>query len=511
MRRSGLFIGVVILLITMIATSSRANAQSIYTDWTNATNITHEYLPEQNTDTCIKGVWSIRKEPGQNYPYPWESEPHEICAYHQKNFVYAMFSRNLGTKADSYLEVGLAVAFGDDISKGILTPVDWTRSIQVFHNPASEDLFILRPTPSYSGSALYRIRNYTSHLTYDSEHGHYESDAVPEEVKVNGKSIATYGLALSKNSKWLAIVTNDSLIRYDVINEMADIIGMRIYYSYSIWPSPEYYPYISNDGTIMGYTSNHGIYAFQLSDECLRESKTYVYKNISADSPLVSACKQKDFTAFVDPYAETYGYYVGGSKMYDHPTISEDKASIIYRSKELSGNRWHRISYKPQPILQYLALGDSFASGEGELFDGNYLAGTNVFGNYANGVPREMCHLSNRSYPMLLGNSMQLQYGGDMRSVACSGSETKDIISLTTPYFGSTTYTLFGTVPRLKPLKDPKPLQDQAREDFTPGRIEQIDFVKKVKPAVMTVMAGHQERLPNFDRNRQFRDRRKSR
>lgn len=64
---------------------------------------------------------------------------------------------------------------------------------------------------------------------------------------------------------------------------------------------------------------------------------------------------------------------------------------------------------------RYIALGDSFASGEGV---GNYYKGTdNIKGN--------MCHLSKSSYPFLLGSLLRLDA---VRSVACSGAKIQNII-----------------------------------------------------------------------------------
>lgn len=98
---------------------------------------------------------------------------------------------------------------------------------------------------------------------------------------------------------------------------------------------------------------------------------------------------------------------------------------------------------------------------------------------------------------MLIGASMQLSYGSDMRSVACSGSVTSDILmhmktgSLTNNnYLGSGTSTPYGWAPRLFHIPQSASLQADAKQDFIPGRVQQIEFVQSTKPAVMTIMIG---------------------
>ncbi len=65
----------------------------------------------------------------------------------------------------------------------------------------------------------------------------------------------------------------------------------------------------------------------------------------------------------------------------------------------------------PQRLEQYLALGDSFASGEGTF---NYIAGTEDGPN--------QCHQSIFSYPYLMQSNV-----GETASVACSGAKISNI------------------------------------------------------------------------------------
>ncbi|HVV66472.1 MAG TPA: SGNH/GDSL hydrolase family protein [Candidatus Saccharimonadales bacterium] len=146
-------------------------------------------------------------------------------------------------------------------------------------------------------------------------------------------------------------------------------------------------------------------------------------------------------------------------------TISTDPAgSSLY---ELSPNG------KPQFLTSYLGLGDSYTSGEG-AFD--YIAGTDTDIN--------KCHLSSRSYPLLL--SSDLFSPADGHSVACSGAVINDIDDVGGNYKGQ--------------VKDGYPLENIENSypnffnsllaTYSPGYIPQELFVGKYQPKIITVSIG---------------------
>ena len=149
--------------------------------------------------------------------------------------------------------------------------------------------------------------------------------------------------------------------------------------------------------------------------------------------------------------------------------------------------------------IQYLALGDSFSSGEGdtgqqqnsslkyyrEHTDDN---GITVIGSEAiHDRPTEKCHLSTRSYPYILANGMDL--GGPTntpttpwQSVACSGATAWDVKEHAFDNY-------LGQGDRLKGY-DYDRLKTQGLNEFIPGRQKQIEFVKKYQPKVITLTMG---------------------
>ncbi len=129
--------------------------------------------------------------------------------------------------------------------------------------------------------------------------------------------------------------------------------------------------------------------------------------------------------------------------------------------------------------LDYLALGDSFSSGEGDIgrkVDGSsyYLAGTES--------GDDNCHISSRSYPYRLHSLWEIR-ANDMKSVACSGAR---VVADYGVYKGE----YLGQDDRLVDRGNTKALQDGALQNFQPGYVQQIEFVKKYRPKMITLTGG---------------------
>lgn len=98
-----------------------------------------------------------------------------------------------------------------------------------------------------------------------------------------------------------------------------------------------------------------------------------------------------------------------------HPRFDDFSLFVTVRSMSGPDYLVEKQFSTPERRFQYVALGDSFTSGEGEDDDGQYLPGTNT--------PDNRCHVSGRSYPFLLIHTPL-----PMTSVACSGAVTDDLI-----------------------------------------------------------------------------------
>ena len=115
-------------------------------------------------------------------------------------------------------------------------------------------------------------------------------------------------------------------------------------------------------------------------------------------------------------------------------------------------------------FIQYLALGDSYASGEG-AFD--YLPGTDSELNN--------CHLSVKSYPLIISEQL---YGSGGHSVACSGAKIGDILPSNTDKY--------------KGQASDKNTQNATDilSNYKPGYLAQSDFVSHYQPANITLSVG---------------------
>lgn len=129
-------------------------------------------------------------------------------------------------------------------------------------------------------------------------------------------------------------------------------------------------------------------------------------------------------------------------------------------------------------IIKYLALGDSYSSGEGDISysDGktNYLPGT---------VDKGQCHVSYRSYPFLLKEKWGFS-DNEMESVACSGARIEP------DYYSIDEYIGQHEELRDKNAEEKESRRNEVLNNFIPGVVRQIDFVEKYKPDVITLTAG---------------------
>lgn len=143
-----------------------------------------------------------------------------------------------------------------------------------------------------------------------------------------------------------------------------------------------------------------------------------------------------------------------------------------------------KLQFAPDPDsyrLEYLALGDSYSSGEGDIERSSsgasyYLAGTSDRGG---------CHISSRSYPFRLKTKWDIT-GDYMQSVACSGA--KLLPDMDIDIYETAGY--FGQHGQLRGKDTLEERRAGALKYFWPAIVEQIQFVKKYQPKLVTFTAG---------------------
>lgn len=279
------------------------------------------------------------------------------------------------------------------------------------------------------------------------------------------------GYGASGDGKWLAIEFRQrgiGLLNIDTL-EMKRISTMSFSYGTGYDPTSEIA--VSNGGkgvAIVG--QNSGITVLEVGNNCGDEATD---DRMSEVRGIAIPCK----TSPIDTGDFIYRFHTAYSPRFndDGGELSFYTSSYVGESKEVSLRASGYISQR----LDYLALGDSFSSGEGETDDYYYLQDTND--------EFEKCHVSTRSYPYLLAglSKIDLLY---MKSVACSGATTDDIVGIDSGYWGQGA-RLGAKNMNLNKLE--KTLyQTQAIDNFIPGRIHQLGFISKYQPKVVTIGVG---------------------
>ena len=162
--------------------------------------------------------------------------------------------------------------------------------------------------------------------------------------------------------------------------------------------------------------------------------------------------------------------------------FSEDGNTLkFFTVDSTSGDRiTHRIvmGATDVKIIKYLALGDSYSSGEGDVSyssgQTNYLPGTES---------KDNCHISYRSYPFLLRDKWNIP-SGEMRSIACSGARVKP------DYYGIGEYLGQHSDLKSKNSTEKLDIRSDSLNNFSPSILRQIDFVAKYQPDIVTFTGG---------------------
>ena len=330
----------------------------------------------------------------------------------------------------------------------------WVRSLVVYKN------FSHRLTPVTTTNILTKLE-----YNFDASNPDYIFKGVSEVAWSVG------GVGASENGEWLAVEFRERGIGLLNINtfEMKRISPLSFYYNYGMDPTSELA--VSNDGkhvAVMGL--NAGLNVFDVVDGCGNPATD---EEMSKQGYMTNSCKTASInregfiTSFYFAVQPRFNSSGGELSFYAYPYVGKSRQVVL------------RASGYTRQRIDYLAMGDSFTSGEGETDDNYYVNGTNdVF---------EKCHLSTRSYPYLVASMSGInpEY---MRSVACSGATTGDVIGADDEYSGQGERLGIGG----SNLADGDIVlaQNQAKYDFIPGRIHQNSFVNEYKPAIITVGIG---------------------
>lgn len=363
-------------------------------------------------------------------------------------------------------------------------------NVRHYYSGNTSSLFILDNVDKTITPQKYPGSDYT--MYYSVETTSSRSAAFPSQ---HPEPWYMRSYAISKNGKYSAIYTKQRglfLVNIQtgvikkILNDPGDALGWERNEHVSVVSDNGRFILLGNRGLIVD-TANCGIdIKFRsswddpnhiLSNEC---SKVDISSKIMSTLPMTQWRYNINNARFIEN---------GGALEFDVKDVSRFNSESQWRVIQLPSNTDEELPETPSHgQLEYLALGDSFSSGEGD--PGHYVAHTDDDNGSG---PKELCHLGDRSYPFLLANGMDLGArltDGTQKwgSVACAGALTSDIDGQ-----GSDEY--MGQGSRLNGFLDSGQLKLDALNEMIPGRQKQIEFVKKYRPRAVTLTAGGNDTL----------------
>lgn len=331
--------------------------------------------------------------------------------------------------------------------------------------PHSSGIISYTTEPPY-GLYLYFTKNFASSITpvtpFAGAELQYRINRPPDgrlaDRNNNRLAADSSSISFSTDSKWMAVSQpNIAMLRVNL--ETYEALPFAPGFDYTIGVSPSPKTAITNDGRYAVVASkDFGRIAIYDLGTCPAVPATIT-------GPV--ACQSRNLLSFMQ--SQISGYISSTRiRFIDNTTLS------FYANYNTgSGNKIAKFILKAGDgninQVEYLALGDSYISGEGAF---NYLEGTDTTNN--------KCHLSTVSYPFLMGYTLDYN---SYQSIACSGAKTNDILNRGLEYEGQTKNRI-----KRRELSDSQIYS--YIEAFMPGKINQLDFVIQKLPKVVTVSIG---------------------
>ncbi|AHB42226.1 hypothetical protein RAAC3_TM7C00001G0369 [Candidatus Saccharibacteria bacterium RAAC3_TM7_1] len=415
-----------------------------------------------------------------------------VCIYDRPDFRYAIYNKYINLGYGGYTNRYFVVSLGSDHNMYV---VDGINTSQLpLDVPSSNDLHFNTLTMGFTNNhflsyipdfirKLHRLTSLDQPARYELTEG-AEQPFIPYSQE---HRVITGAVGVSDDGDWIvAEVMGAGLIRINTATRY--IQGFSNYvHRYGVGSDAHMAFRITSDGTkVAAFDYNITPAVYTLESGCLVGTDTYseafAFALHSQSCPsdemrLYNALNQR-YTPQLARGMSASGFNLDGDTLYFDNYVYEDENDwmnpTVYRTPLYAGG------YRADDGLDYLALGDSYASGEGDIetkSDGStyYSGGTEKKGQ---------CHVSNRSYPFLLRDDKDIS-PTRMHSVACSGAEVL-------PDYVSVAETYLGQGKRLASLSpsDRKTVKDGALGSFAPGNLPQLEFVKKYRPKVITLMGG---------------------
>lgn len=441
----------------------KAETQDIAWSWTTTKPNTYSSFAVTDMDANLcSGPYQMKNIAG-------ETDPKRVCMMSRDNVIFGTyfanggFSSAVGFTYDGKMHKVWGACEGYN-SCLYLPGSDTLATKQYLINGMVRSLVIYK-------NFTHRLTQFINPSTLATEYSFDTSNPDYVFKSADGYAWPIGGFGASDNGQWLAIEFRQRGIGVLDIEtlQMKRVSTMAFSYGKGYDPTSELA--ISDDGghvAVMG--SNAGLTVFDVTSTCGDEATD---DRMSSVYPIAQSCR----TAQIDSSEFIYRFHNAFSPRFsvDGGELGFYAISYVGEVREVS---LRAVGYETQG-LDYLALGDSFSSGEGELDDSYYLNGTND--------EYEKCHTSTRSYPYIIANLLSID-PNYIKSVACSGAKTTDVVGMDTLYLGQG--ERLGERNLNLSDSDRVLAQTWAKESFLPGRVHQESFVKKYNPGVITIGIG---------------------
>lgn len=497
---------VALVLMSNLVVQPAVQATPLKPDWINGAPIVQKSGQEYSTEGCVDEVRQVALNRTMYY-LPEDENPKTWCIYRYNGFDITFYKR----KASSVLldnvdqfnlmsreESGVAISFDG----GELVPVQdvsyQTKDRLVYS--ANSDKVLFNSSCEWTGCTVDLV-DYKVNVvrTKNLLSGFYSYTDAGNDWRLkydDGENVLVEGMRASENGEWASfVVANMGLARMNLKTFEWGLVDVGYNYTIPSWYGG-YDPitHVTNDGSIVSLVASTGepnvVYvANKCGAVALSRLDGWTYHN-----KLKTTCPTRSIGAELGSGLPQPS--PGYGRKYENYFMKGDGSvafvKVIIPGVEIAWYDLYPYSAQQLSMIDYLALGDSFSSGEGDVEANNntyYLPGTNVLGSYKDGIPRELCHISSRSYPFLLAKDMGLSRGNSMQSVACSGALRQDVYSKESgAYLGQSSQISDSVnLPRLQKISNATALQNDAIEKFIPGRVRQVELLKKYKPKVATI------------------------
>ncbi len=312
----------------------------------------------------------------------------------------------------------------------------------------------------------YKMANFSAHVTESQiavgpniYNKVYNLDMQAAELLTDsqGRYLPVRYIAVSKNNKYAALqVLGGGIVRLSLETDEVKLVSRDVLgYVNAILA-------ISSDGAAIALTGDATV-PQRIYTDIERCGADVVFNESVSYSP----CPYVDYSDQITSLLATSTIY--------NPEL--DETSLTLQAWNEFQLQSYEVVLRPDPDryrLDYLAMGDSYSSGEGDAGRNYYLPGTDN--------PPDTCHISSRSYPFLLRDTWNLN-SSRMRSVACSGARVVYDYHVSLASYQGQNQRLLGR-------SDIASIRATALSQFTPGHVPQVEFVKKYQPRVLTLTGG---------------------